>query len=80
MFLNLAKAFNSMDKEKLIDKLYMVAVRINSLNWFQSNFFKRSQKVSINGTESDLLEVVQDSTYSRATAFLYLSILTVFQN
>lgn len=72
MFLNLAKAFNSMDKEKLIDKLYMVAVRNNSLNWIQSNFFKRSQKVSINGTESDLLEVVQDSTYSRATAFLYL--------
>lgn len=30
MFLNLAKAFNSMDKEKLIDKLYMVAVRNNS--------------------------------------------------
>lgn len=30
MFLNLAKAFNSMDNEKLIDKLYMVAVRNNS--------------------------------------------------
>jgi hypothetical protein len=51
-FLDLAKAFDSVDRNKLIEKLRAIGVLNIALDWFKSYFRNRLQQVSINGTES----------------------------
>jgi hypothetical protein len=56
-FLDLAKAFDSVDRNKLIEKLKKIGVIDKSLDWFKSYLMNRVQKVSINGVDSSMESV-----------------------
>nr|QQJ42582.1 chitinase 6-2 [Sogatella furcifera] len=77
-FLDLAKAFDSIDKHKLVLKLQLAG--IESLDWFISYLENRSQFVSINGTKSDPMSieygVVQGSTLGPILFSIYINNIT----
>lgn len=52
-FLDLAKAFDSIDRQKLLTKLQMVGISHSALDWFRSYLDDRLQVVSLNGIESN---------------------------
>jgi retron-type reverse transcriptase len=49
VFLDLAKAFDTVDHKKLIDILPGLGIKNESLDWFKSYLKNRKQMVSING-------------------------------
>jgi hypothetical protein len=57
VFLDLAKAFDTLDRDKLFTKLSSYGVRGTALLWFRSYFAARKQFVSYGGAESALLPV-----------------------
>ena len=52
LFLDISKAFHSLDHDVLIRKLSHISLADNSLNWFKS-YLNRTQYVRFNGTRSD---------------------------
>ena len=57
IFLDLAKAFDSVSHTILLNKLKRYGIRGNVFNFFQSYLSSRSQFVKINGVESSLMNI-----------------------
>lgn len=57
VFLDLTKAFDTVNHELLLQKLYRYGMRGVAFSWLQTYLKNRSQYVHINGTDSQLLTV-----------------------
>ena len=57
VFIDLRKAFDTVNHEILLVKLEHYGIRGNMLNWFQSYLSNRKQYVSFNGHSTELLEI-----------------------
>ena len=56
-FLDLSKAFDTIDHNILLNKLYHYGIRGNTLKWFQSYLFKRSHCVYFDNNVSDIKKI-----------------------
>ena len=57
IFIELRKAFDTVNHEILLTKLEHYGIRGNLLNWFMSHLTNRNQYVSINGESSVPLDI-----------------------
>ena len=57
VFLDLSKAFDTLNHNILLKKLHYYGVRNNALSWFQSYLTNRYQCIEYNGSKSSLLEI-----------------------
>lgn len=55
VFMDLKRAFETVDRERLLGKLYQYGIRGEVLEWFKSYLEGRTQKVKINNKESKLV-------------------------
>lgn len=53
IFIDYKRAFETIDRNLLINKLFLYGIRGKVLNWFKSYIFDRKQRTSVNGVLSD---------------------------
>ena len=77
IYLDYAKAFDSVIHSNLLHKLYAYGIREDLLKWFENFLSSRTQAVTINGVLSDFLSVtsgiIQGSVYGPQLFKLYIS-------
>ena len=77
LFLDFSKAFDTVDYEILLAKLYKYGIRGTPLTWFSNYLNNRQQYVKIGNTESDYLTmtcgVPQGSTLGPLLFILYIN-------
>ena len=77
VFIDLQKAFDTVDHSILLQKLYYDGIRGCQLNWFKSYLTSRKQFVSVNGVNSSLYDVKcgvpQGSTFRPLLFILYIN-------
>ena len=57
LFFDLFKAFDTIDRKILLDKLYHYGIRVNIFEWFKSYLSLRSQFVELNGVKSSIRNI-----------------------
>ena len=57
LFINFRKAFDTVDHNILLDKLYHYGIRGNALRWFNCYLTNRYQYVNYNNTSSDMQQI-----------------------
>ena len=94
VFLDLKKAFDTVDHQILLDKLYAHGLRNNIYEWFKSYLANRSQYVMYNNSKSEtkhvthgvpqgsilgpLLFILYINDFSRASDLLFSILFCVF--
>ena len=58
IFINLSKAFDTVDHRILIKKLKLYGVKGNDLRWFESNLSNRKQYINYNGSTCTTFESI----------------------
>ena len=77
VLLDMSKAFDTVDHHILISKLKDVGVSTEALKWFTSYLTNRSQRVRINSTLSDALDVFTGVPQGSILGPVLFSIYTV---
>ena len=78
IFLDLQKAFDTVNHSILLQKLKHYGIRDNALQWFKSYLNERSQYVTVNGYASDMLLIscgVPQSPVLVPYYFLFMSMI-----
>ena len=78
VLLDLCKAFDSINHEKLLEKLSTIGASPSTVEWFRSYLSNRRQYVRINSTHSDSLPVTHGVPQGAIFLFIYLFIFIYF--